>query len=218
MDVTYFLDGTDLKAYGVYVSASTGLINRPKLKEPVKHSWKTHHGDVVDLSKRYYESRKITLDCFIKANGKEDFVLKMNTFLQLFDASGTRRLMVSVDVAKPLVYEVYLADQVEPKKTWSDNQMIGTFNLELVEPSPIKRVVRHIRSSEVTQTLTITITTNKVVDIHWGDGTVTYDVYGTGVVVNHNYAVNGTYYAIVAGNIDEITAFTTSGTTIWSKL
>ena len=115
MEVLYYLDGVDLKNYGVFVSASSGLISRPKLKEPVKQSWKTHHGDVVDLSKRYYDSRKIVLDCFTVATSKEDFITKMNTFLQLFDTSGTRRLMVVVDVNKPLVYEVYLSDQIDPK-------------------------------------------------------------------------------------------------------
>ena len=218
MEVLYYLDGVDLKNYGVFVSASSGLISRPKLKEPVKQSWKTHHGDVVDLSKRYYDSRKIMLDCFIVATSKEDFITKMNTFLQLFDASGTRRLMVVVDVNKPLVYEVYLSDQIDPKKEWSDGKMVGTFNLELIEPAPIKRVVKHIREGEPTKTLSVTITSSKVVDIYWGDGSVTYDISGTSVVTTHNYASNGTFYAIVAGCVDEITSFSTTGTVLWSKL
>lgn len=218
MDINYYLDNVNLKDYGVYVSASSGLIGRPKLKEPVKQSWKTHHGEVVDLSKRYYESRNINLDCFIKAVNKEDFVTKLNTFLQLFDAANTRRLMVVVDVNKPLVYEVYLSGQIDPKKTWRDTEMVGTFSLELTEPAPIKKVIRHTREDEDTKTLSITITTSKVVDIHWGDGSVTYDVYGTAVAVTHDYSTNGTYYAIVAGCIDEITSLTTTGTVLWNKL
>lgn len=218
MEIAYYLDGVNLKNYGVYVSESSGLISRPKLKEPVKQSWKTHHGDVIDLSKRYYESRKISLDCFIKATSKEDFVTKLNTFLQLFDAANTRRLMVVVDVNKPLVYEVYLSGQIDPKKTWRDTEMVGTFSLELTEPAPIKKVIRHTREDEATKTLSVTITTSKVVDIFWGDGAVTYDVYGTAQTVTHDYSTNGTYYAIVAGCIDEITSLTTTGTVLWNKL
>lgn len=218
MDINYYLDNVNLKDYGVYVSASSGLIGRPKLKEPVKQSWKTHHGEVVDLRKRYYESRNINLDCFIKAANKEDFIVKMNTFLQIFDDSLTRRLMVVVDVNKPLVYEVYLSGQIDPKKKWSDNEMIGTFSLELVEPDPIKRVVKHVRDGEETKTLSITITSTKILNIYWGDGSVTYDVSGTSVVVTHDYASNGTFYAIVAGCIDEISSFSTTGTVLWSKL
>lgn len=218
MEIAYSLDGVNLLTYGVYVSSSTGLINRPKLKDPVRQSWKTQHGEVVDLSRRYYESRKISLECFIKATSKEDFLTKMNTFMQLFDAPGTRRLMVAVDVTKPLVYEVYLSDQIDPKKKWSDSTMVGTFKLELTEPNPVKRVIKHVRTDAASKTLSITVTTTKIVDIYWGDGSVTYDVSGTGVVVTHDYSTNGTYYAIVAGCIDEITSLTTTGTVLWTKL
>lgn len=218
MDITYYIDGVNLTTYGVYISSSDGLINRPKPKQPVSASWKDYHGEVVDLTARYYESRKIKLNCFIKATSKEDFVTKMNVFLQLFDLPGTRRLMVAVDAAKPLVYEVFLSGDIEPKKKWSDGTMAGTFDLELTEPSPVKRVVRHIRTSDATKTISMTISSPKVIDIYWGDGTVTRDVSGTGIVVTHNYAANGTYYAVVAGNIDEITSYSTSGSIIWNKL
>ena len=218
MDIAYYLDGIDLRSYGVYISSSSGLISRPKVKEPVRQSWKTHHGEVIDLSKRYYESREIRLNCFIKAASKEEFILKTNAFLQLFDLPNTRRLMVVVDVNKPLVYEVYLSGGIDINKTWSNSSMVGTFSLEFVEPSPIKKVIKHVREGEPTKTLSITITTSKVVDIYWGDGSVTYDVYGTAVSTTHNYATDGTFYAIVAGCIDEITSLTTTGTVLWNKL
>lgn len=38
--------------------------------------------------------------------------------------------MVVVDATKPLVYEVYILDQIDPKKQWSDGKMVGTSNLE----------------------------------------------------------------------------------------
>lgn len=218
MELNYYIDGVDLKDYGVYVSGSSGLISRPKIKEPLKRSWGTHHGEVVDLSKRYYESRKVVLDCFIKAESKEDYVTKLSAFLQVFDASGTRRLMVTVLTSKPLVYEVYLPGDLDPKKRWSDTEMVGVFTLELIEPAPIKKVIRHIRTGVGTKTLSVTLTTSKVVDFYWGDGSVSYDVSGTAITVTHDYAADGTYYAIVAGCIDDITSLTTTGAEIWSKL
>lgn len=218
MTVSYYIDGVDLLAYGVYVSGSSGLIGRPKPKNPVSFNWDTENGEAIYAGKKYYESRKISIECFIKSTSKEDYIVKMNTFLQLFDTSGTRRLMVIVDVNMPLVYEVVLSGEIDPKKKWSDSEMIGTFKLELTEPSPIKRVIKHVRSDEGTKTLSITITSSKMVDIYWGDGYTTYDVCGTSVVITHNYASNGTFYAIVAGSIDEITSLTTTGTVLWNKL
>lgn len=213
MTITYYLDGVDLTTYGVYISESNGLLSRPKPKAIPTQSWANYHGEVSDLSKKYYEARKIVLDCFIKATSKEDFLTKMTNFLQVFDASGTRRLMVTVDPAKPLLYEVYLSSGIEPKKKWSDSTMVGTFTIELTEQSPIKRVVKVVGTS-----LTITITTTKMVDIYWGDGSVTYDVSGTTQAKSHTYGSSGTYYAIVAGPIDEITSLTTTGTVLWTKL
>ncbi|MBV5348915.1 phage tail family protein [bacterium] len=212
-DVTYYLDGVDIKTYGVYVKSSDGLLSRPKPKKRLSADWPDYNGELVDLSKKVYESRSIKLECFIKATSKADFQSKMVTFLSALDAAGTRRLMVVVDPTKPLVYEVYLSGDVDPVKKWSDTTMVGTFKLEFTEPSPIKRVVAVTGTS-----LTITISSPKLVDIYWGDGSVTNDVSGTNQATSHTYSVSGTYYAIVAGNIDEITAFSTTGTVLWTKL
>lgn len=215
--VTYYIDGIDLNTYGVYISSSDGLLSRPKMKTPVSVNWPTYHGEVVDLSKRYYESREIELECFIKADSKEDFISKLNTFLQVFDQSGTRRLMVVVDVTKPLVYEVYLSDELKVTKKWSDSTMVGTFTLKLIEMQPIKKVVKFV-ATDTTKTLSITLTTSKLVNAYWGDANVSYDISGTSQTVTHTYTSNGTYYTIIAGNIDEITSLTTTGTVIWNKL
>lgn len=216
--VTYYLDGVDLKSYDVYVSASDGLLSRPKLKAPLSSSWKEYHGDVVDLSKRYYDSREIHLNCFIKAATKADFIVKCNTFLALFDQPNTRRLSVSADGSEPLPYEVYLSDTVDIKKKWQDGEMVGTFNLKLKEPEPIKRVLKYTRTSEATKTVTITLTSAKLLNLYWGDGARTFDVSGTAVVVTHDYTADGTFYIVVTGNIDDITSLTSNGTLVWSKL
>lgn len=218
MDVTYYLDGVDLKTYGVYISKSEGLLSRPRVKPGIRTDWADYHGEVVDLSQRVYEARKITLTCFIYAENKESFITKANTFLDAMDLPGTRRLMVVVDPTKPLLYEVYLAEGVELSNAWSDDAMVGTFVLELVEPSPLKRVVKHIRTGAGTATLTVTVTTTKMLDIYWGDGAVTRNVTGAAQAAQHTYTTNGTYYAVVTGNIDEIGNFSTNGTVLWTKL
>ena len=99
-DIKYYLDGVDMTSYGVYVSASKGLLSRPKAKSSVKENWTSRHGVIHDLSARYVEERTITLDCFIKTTGGPDgFATAMNTFLNLFSKSGTIRLMVETDAS-----------------------------------------------------------------------------------------------------------------------
>ena len=221
MTIVYKLDGVDIKTYGAYVSASEGLLSRPKPKAPVTVDWADYNGTVVDLARKIYEPREIELECFIKADTQSDFVLKCNTFLALFDVAGTRRLEVFVDneaTPKPLVFEVYLAESVTINKKWSANTMVGTFTLKLKEPEPIKKVLKYTRTGTGDKTVSITVTSTKLLNIYWGDGTHTYDVSGTAQVVTHDYNGNGTYYIIVTGNIDEITSLTSTGTVVWNKL
>lgn len=218
MTVTYYLDGVDLATYGVRVSGSKGLFCRPKLKEPVKVKWPTYNGEAVDLRKRYYDSRDIELDCFIVASSDVEFISKANTFISLFDKSGTIRLSVVVDGSEPIIYEVYSAEGIDINKEWRSSNMVGTFTLKLNEPEPLKKVLKYTRTSVANKTVSITVTSAKLLNIYWGDGTHTYDVSGTALVVTHDYAANGTFYPVITGNIDEITSLTTTGTVVWSKL
>jgi hypothetical protein len=216
--LAYSIDGTDFKAWDIYVSESNGLLDRPKMKAPVSVDWPDYHGEIVDLENKILQPREITLNCFMKANGKVDFVTKLNDFLDVFSRPNTQRLMVDIHPTKPLLYEVYNENGVAINKRWNDDLMVGTFTLKLKEPDPVKRIVRHQRLSNDTKTLTITLTSKKAVTIFWGDGTQTNDVYGTDVTASHEYTTDGIFYAIVAGVIEEIESFTTNGIIVWNKL
>jgi hypothetical protein len=218
MTINYLIDGIDIKTFGVHVSASDGLLSRPELKEPLTVSWEGYHGDVIDLEHKYYKAREIKLTCFITAASKSTFITQCNNFFSLFDQTGTRRLMVSVDSSNPLVYEVYLSKNVDVDKKWSDANMTGTFTLELKEPEPVKKVLKYIRTSDSDKTVSITVTSSKLLNIYWGDGSHTYDVGGTSQTIAHSYSIDGTYYIVITGNIDEITSLTTTGTVLWNKL
>lgn len=221
MEVIYKIDDVDLRDYNVYVSSSDGLLSRPKPKANTMVEWADYNGSVVDLSKRLYESREIELNCFIKADSQSEFVTKCNNFLSVFDKTDTRRLEVFVDdetTPKPLVFEVYLSDEVNISKKWNYSTMVGTFKLKLNEPEPIKKVLKFTRTSDANKTVSITLTSSKLLNIYWGDGSHTYDASGTNQTITHNYTSNGTYYILITGNIDEITSLTTTGVLVWNKL
>lgn len=214
----YLLDGVNFKEYGVFVSGSDGVMNRPKMKAPATLNWDNYHGESVDLSHKFYESREITLSCFVKAESKMDFIKRITTFEQQFDKTGTNRLVIDVHPVKPLIYEVYCKDAIEISKEWSDELMVGTFKLKLIEPEPVKRVLKHIRVNESTKTCTITLTSTKYVNIYWGDGSVDYDISGDAVKITHNYDVNGDYFPVVTGCIDEISSFETNAIIVWERI
>lgn len=217
----YYINGVNFKDYDIRVSSSEGVLDLPKLKTPLSIDWPDYHGEIVDLDDKRVEARVIKLNCWMRAKGKIDFATKANAFQQQFMRNGTARLMISIHPTKPLVYEVYNADGISHEKRWHDDKMIGTFTLTLREPDPIKRVLRHQRSSQDKAKVTVGFKSDKMVTIYWGDGTADYDLYGdfTGSnVIEHTYATDGTYYPIVAGIIDKITDFTTNAIVVWDTI
>lgn len=214
--IIYKIDGNKFSDYDVTVEASHGVIDGLKMKEPLSVDWEDYNGRAVDLSAPRYEERVIKLDCWMKADSMIDFAVKVNNFLALFDKAGLHRLEIVIDTSKPLVYQVYRSDAVEIDKRWNDSLTIGRFTLTLVEPLPVKKVLKYTRTSDADKQISITFESDYVVNIFWGDGNVSSNIAeGT---TTHDYADDGTYYVVVGGNINDITSFTTTGTVVWSRL
>jgi hypothetical protein len=182
--------------------------------------WPDYHGEVVDLTGKRVEARTITLKGWMPAQNKTDFIQKWNDFVSIFDKDGTQRLMVDVHPTKPLVYEVYLEDELDTEKRWSDEAMVGTFSIKLKEPDPVKRVIRQLvtSTSAESRNLRIQMTSQKAVSISWGDGTYSEDLNGE-IDITHQYPEGAaTYYAIIGGVIEDITDFSTTGIVVWNKI
>jgi len=212
--LVYSINGQVFARFGVYVSASNGLVDNLNRKPPLQTDWEDYHGDIVDLSTPRYQAREISLSCFLPAIDRTDFIDRLNLFLDQFVGVGTQRLMVEVHSSKPLVYEVYCTDTINLKKKWTQNGMVGEFELKLREAEPIKRVLKKVGPGSVT----LTFTSTKSLTIFWGDGTVARDVAGEKRSLSHTYTVTGTYYIIVAGVIEDITDFTANCPVVWNKL
>ena len=232
--LSYLIDGKDFKSFGVSVSNSKGLVGALKLKEIKKVDFSGYHGAAVDLSRPRFEEREITLECYIHSTGgKMAFVNAVQQFVSQFFSkhqapasgmegivcpAGLHRLTVDIHPTKPLIYEVYLPDGTDVEKTWNDSTMTGTFTLKLREAEPVKMVLKHMRIDDSSKRATITLTTNKLVNIYWGDGTTTQDVYGSSTTITHNFAENGDYFIVITGVIEEITSITTNAIIVWEKL
>lgn len=209
--MNYTIDGHNLKEFGIYVSASKGVIDGLKLKTPKAFDWDGYHGQQVDLSAPRYDSREIELECWMDASGKTDLIQKANAFFALLSVPGTHRLMINTGDPKPLVYDVYWRDGISISKKWRVGQIIGTFILKLVEPDPVKRVLKWTGMGMVS----ITVNSPKVLSISWGDGAKTANVSGE-QTITHYYTQSGTFYIIVAGVVTEISSFSTTAEEIWS--
>lgn len=211
--IRYSINGVDFSTYGISVSESKGILENLSMKDPVRYEWPDYHGEILDLSAPRYQPRTITLSCFLLADNVDDFIEKINSFLAQFQKPGTQRLKLNAYSVKPHVFEVYLPGSINLSKKWSDADMVGTFELTLVEPEPVKRVL--LFGAGV---VTITLSSSKALAIHWGDGSHTYDVFGVNKTVTHTYSTQGPHDIIIAGVIEDITAFSSNATVLWNKL
>lgn len=219
-DVEYFVNGVNFKEFGVYVSDARGLAGRLARKEALTVDWDTYHGIVRDRKRPRFKERNIELECFIEASSRYTYIDQVNRFFAQFDTEGTQRLKVEyAGIEKPLVYEVICLDEADPNKKfgrYNEMTMVGTFVLKLVEDEPVKKVLRHIGAANSTST--ITITSSKLLNIYWGDGTHSFNVSGTNQTVTHTYTNAGEYEIIITGVIEDITAFQTNDIVIWENL
>jgi hypothetical protein len=210
--VNFTVANINFKDFGVVVEKMDGVFNMPERKDPLTLNWDDYHGEVVDLIKPVFGVRQIELRCWIKGNSKDDFVSKWFDFKSHFEQSGPVRLKIEAGT-KPLLFEVYHKEQLDlEKEKWRDGVNFGRFTLKLREPEPVKRVLKVNGSS-----CTISLTSQKLVSIYWGDGTRTMNVYGT-QTVSHNYPASGEYFVIVAGVIEDISSFSSDAALIWSRI
>lgn len=165
-EVIYSINGHYFKDYGVYVSDSQGIMDALVRKPTKSYNWHEYHGESVDLNKPKFEAREISLSCFIDGENYEQMFLSFQNFIiEEFQKSGTQRLMIEPFGYKPLVYEVYMKEGVKLDKTFKDGRMVGIFDIKLIEPNPIKKVLY-----TTSDTLNLSYNSSKETEIFFVNG------------------------------------------------
>ncbi len=230
----FYVNGENFKLYGVEVSAANGLLDALERKDPLRVDWDSVHGEVIDLSRPHWNRREITLECFIVASSNTAFIRSLNRFLEAFAGAGTQRLTCEyAGSVKPLEYDVYRNDKVEVEHNWTEELKVGTFTISLIEPQPVKMVLKHICQSANSE-VWLQCHSDKFLNVTWGDNDTTCQVDGESsartkssnlrsrnsatFTVRHTYATAGEYDIVIHGNIEDITDFTTNAIIIWSRL
>lgn len=219
MEIKYFINEKNIKSqFGVYVSASSGILDLPAIKEPVKQDWQEYHGVQIDLDAPRLQEREISLDCFINASNQLDFIQKLNAFYAEFLKSGFKRLRIEVGTTI-LIYDTYIKDTIKITKQWSEGSQQGKFTLRLMEPMPQKKILKFVATANAL-TCAIDISTPSSVIITWGDNMKSDEIFSGGFEAVHTYNEAGTYYISIQGNINEIESLTLDEqtTVLWELL
>ena len=216
MEVVYRLNGKLWSDSNLFVSASRNLIGKLKPKSVLEHDWHEYHGKQYDLAiGTRYEERKITLDIFVVGDNWDEVVTNYHNIMDEFDKVGLQNLAVIPFENKPLLYNVFLEGATELRKVFRNGEMFGTASLSMIEPSPIKRILRTKNT-----TLNLTFTTDYLTDV-----VVLDDKFKR----KNSYSQKGNVsvtlpldakerYIIISGNIETFTNFTTNAITLWSKI
>ncbi|CAG5072861.1 hypothetical protein DYBT9623_04401 [Dyadobacter sp. CECT 9623] len=211
--VEFHINNINFQSLGVIVEHLDSILEMPDRKDPLTVDWEDYHGEVVDLMKPVFGPREIELRCWMKAATQDELVSKWLQLRQIFESAGTQRLQIDAG-AKPLLFDVYHRERLQPSNKWRNSgPYFIRFTLKLREPEPVKRVLKVSGSS-----VSITLTSRKLLSISWGDGQKTMNVYGNGVNVSHNYAGGGDKYVVISGNIEDITGFSTDAVIVWTKI
>lgn len=204
-EVRYSIQDRNFKDFGVYVSASRGLIDGLKRRQPKSYQWAEYHGLSVDLDRPRYEAREIVLDCFIVGKDWRTIQSGFTEFWQSFYTADTPRVIVEPFGYEGLAYCVYLQDEVKLEKRFRDGDMVGTFQLKLIEPNPVKVVLFHGGGR-----LKVGYTSEYDTEISFPN--LEYE-YGSGDVSLDVDMPAG--YVIIMGNMEDIGRFETNASIVW---
>jgi len=211
--VEFHIENIAFDSLGIVVKRIDGVLEMPDMKDPLTVDWEDYHGEVVDLMKPVFGPREIELECWMKTSTQDELVSKWMQVRDIFMSAGTKRLRIDAGT-KPLLFDVYHRERLDPSNKWRNaGPYFVRFTLKLREPEPVKRVLKVSGSS-----VSITLTSRKLLSISWGDGQKTMNVYGNGVTVGHSYAGGGDKYVVISGNIEDITGFSTDAVIVWSKI
>jgi len=141
-EVKYFINNKNFRDYGVYVSDSIGLTDALERKAVQSYDWAEYHGTSPDLRNAKYKERKIQLKCFVDGENWEVMNARFLDFKNQFTKTGTQRLHIVPFKFKTLAYEVYMQEDTALEKTFRNGRMVGVFTINLIEPNPLKTVLK----------------------------------------------------------------------------
>ena len=208
-EVRYSINGKYFKDYGVYISSSDGLFDALKRKKVNTYDWAEYHGSSPDLSAPKFEQREISLKGFVVGDNWVSMKFRFDTIISELQKAGTQRLLIEPFGMKPLPYEVYMEDSSPLEKTFNDGKMVGIFTLKLIEPNPIKKVLRVNGSM-----LHLSYNSEFETEISYGNGEkdIAYSNASLSKVLPSGSIV------VIAGNIENISNLITDAEVLWERL
>lgn len=160
--VLYSLNGLYFSDFDIFISDSEGLLDFPKIRENLGYTWDEYDGIQISKSKKpRFEPKEIRLKGWVEGKDLDDMNFKFKKILSEFKKSYTQRLVVEAFDQNPLVFDVILQGDVKLSKVFRKGEMVGFFELNMLEPNPIKRTFKLIGN-----TLQMSTDSEKWIDVN----------------------------------------------------
>lgn len=210
-ELVWSLNGKKFKDFGIYVSSSDGLFDELKPKKTETKDWPEYNGLMLDQNQSIkYESRSIELKGWVEGSDWMEMLERFWSIFGEFRKTGKQRLLLIPFNNKPLIYDVRCEDDIELEKRFRQGRMIGMFKAKLIEYNPVKKVLR-INQEE----LQLSFKTAKWIEVNI-DGSI--ENHKGNVDITKTLDASQYHYISIAGNIDEITDFSTNAEVLWERL
>lgn len=126
--------------FGVYLKRATGMFDFLKRKGKTFHDWQDQDGvePFVENDDILFEKREITMQCYLVANGEDDFRIKVNSLKSELLQEGLHELVLQYS---DRIYDVYFdaGTKFKLKTSWNTGKLIAEFDLKFIEPNPTNK-------------------------------------------------------------------------------
>lgn len=194
------MQGTSSFPFKVHVDSTSGLVGKPSLKNADSFDWRYLHGTTPDLRNRRYQSREITMKCWIEADSKQQLVLRYNAFIGYFTYDDLIFMKVTWSddmdyggsmpspnpwAVKGLYFLVWLKSVKVDKQKVRKGKNYITFTMTFEDPYPMKRV--YLYGGSELAGVNYDIVSETEIDIFTSEGGAIYDILNeTGTIVCGN--------------------------------
>lgn len=207
----------NLSDLSINVSSATGIADKLEAKEPLNFSWKDEHGIDYDTENIFYDARKIKLKCNMICNNIADYLQKSNKLNTILGNSNSLFLVADFSgyesdlESTPLIFKVISLGIVEHDKKWRNQKFVIEFDIDLIEPKPVKMVLK----KQGAGSSKIVISTPEIIEIS--------DMFGntqilTGDLQEYLKPSLDTEYFILSGNIKNVSIDETTLDLVWKIL
>ena len=135
----YYLNGKDLWVkFGVAIKkdGTQDFLKFPEAKDSIEHDWLDSNGIDKDLSRIFYKSKEIVIQCYLAAVGETDWWTKYNAFFAELTLPGLKRFEISEFSRSFYVYYKECSALTRFTRIKDTNKVFVEFTITVVEQEP----------------------------------------------------------------------------------